>query len=325
MRSSISSSEARRPRRAWAHLGFGVWVAAALAVAAALVAPPEARRMDILTHARPPDAGYYLAHDRGGHVDHHVLYHGIDRVAIDRLAAADVLFLGNSRLMFALDRGVLRTFFAAHERDYYVLGFGHEEQDAFPLEIMRRYDLRPDVVVVNADGFFAADRSAWAEEVADETRFDAWKQQFEAELSHRVRRVLHRLVPHYVDLRRGGREFVIYRSREDGTWFVASHFGEGTSFDWPPPDRHLPGARSLAAAEAFKAQLDARGARLVLCVIPAPDVSLHRARAMAAHLGVPLLVPQVAALRTIDGSHVSVESAERVAASLLQQLAPHLR
>ena len=174
MRSSTSSSSRRR-RRDLAHLALAAWVALALMVASSLFAPEGAASADIVAHAEPPPSGaYYLAHDRGGHIDHHVLYHGTDEGAAARLQAAEVLFLGNSRLMFALEPTTVRQFFAATRHPYYVLGFGHEEQDDFPLEIIRRRDLRPSLVVINADHFFAAERSEWAAKVIDETDFDAW-------------------------------------------------------------------------------------------------------------------------------------------------------
>ena len=317
----------KTPRSRWdelAHLAFAFWVCAAVSAFAFLFTPAAAHQADIVTHRDPPDDGFYLAHDRGGHIDHHVIYHGIDRHVRERLREADVLFLGNSRLMFALDTATLGEFFAPFDLQYYVLGFGHEEQDDFPLQIMRDNDLRPSLVVVNADYFFAGRRSEWAARVLEESDFDAWKIQFEGEAAHRVRRALHRIVPHYVDLGHGLREVVLYRSREDGTWFVANEFAEGVSFPWPPEDRTLPGDAARESAAAFKRELEARGARLVLCVVPGPDVSLHRARAFAEQLSVPMIVPNPGDLRTIDNSHLSRDSARRVARDLLEQLRVHL-
>ena len=317
-----STSSSRRGRgRDLAHLAFGIAVAVVIGIAAALSAPERARQADIRTHQEPPRFGsFYLAHDRGGHIDHHVLFHGIDAVALEHLRAADVLFLGNSRLMFALEPHTMREFFSTTGRRYYVLGFGHEEQDDFPLEIIRAHELRPKLVVVNADHFFAAERSEWATKVIEETDFDAWKIRFEGEAAHQVRRVLHRVLPHYVDLRGGQREVVLYRSREDGTWFVANQFDDGVRFDWPPGDRETPGPDALAAAIAFKREVESRGARLVLCIVPGPGVSLHRARAIADHLSVPLIVPEAGNVHTIDHSHLSAGSAIAVASSLLEQL-----
>ena len=311
----------RRGRDAWAHLACGVITLAVLVVVSAATAPSAARQLDIVTHGVPPEAGtYYLAYDRGGQVDHHVLYHGTDAVAIERLKAAQVLFLGNSRLMFALDRGALRGFFDELGLTYYVLGFGHTEQDDFPARIIAKYDLRPTVVIVNADGFFWDGQSEWAARTIEESAFDAWKLQFESEAAHRLRRVIHRVVPQYADLVHGRPEVVLYRSRLDGTWFVANRFGEEFPFPWPSLDRNEPSARSLRSAEAFKRELASRGAELVLCLVPAPEASLHRARLLAAHLGVPLVAPQVDGLTTVDRSHLSAASSWRFQQVFLTEL-----
>lgn len=324
MRLFTFSSRRDQRRDLW-HLLFAAWVVLVLVGFAAVLAPRAASTADIIRHEDPaPWGSFYLAHDRGGHIDHHVLYHGIDRRARERLREADLLFLGNSRLMFALEFRIMRALMPPGTVDYYALGFGHEEQDDFPLAIIRRFDVRPKLVVVNADQFFASESSEWAERVVEESDFDAWKVQVEGEIAHSVRRRLHRVVPHYVDLRRGEREVVLYRSRDDGTWFVANDFGPGASFAWPPDDQRQPTAEALRHAADFKHDLEARGARLVLCLVPAPAASLHRARVLADHLGVPLLVPDATELRTIDGSHLSYDSAARVAASLVAQLRPLL-
>lgn len=319
-----SSSRDDRRQPLW-HLAFAIWATLAMVAFAALLRPAAASRADIVTHQDPaPWGAFYLAHDRGGHIDHHVLYHGTDAAALERLRAADVVFLGNSRLMFALESRIMRPLFAPTGREYYVLGFGHEEQDEFPLQVIREHGLRPSLVVINADQFFVSRQSEWAARVVADGPFDAWKAEWEGEVAHRVRRLLHRVVPHYVDLQRGQREVVLYRSRDDGTWFVANDFGRGVHFAWPPEDTLTPTPDELRSAERFKRELDARGARLVLCVVPAPGVSLHHARALAAHLSVPLIVPDASAVRTIDNSHLSYASAARVAASLLAQLEPYL-
>ena len=99
-------------------------------------------RVKNITRAERPSDDYYLAHDHGGHVDHHVLYFGTDAVALDHLKRADVLLLGNSRLMFAARPRVLDAFFAARGLRYYVLGFGFREADRFPLAVIEKFDLQ---------------------------------------------------------------------------------------------------------------------------------------------------------------------------------------
>ena len=211
---------------------------------------------------RPPDDDHYLANDVGGQVDHHVLWFGIDAEVVRRLKAAQVLFVGNSRLMFGLRPALLRPFFADRGVRYYVMGFGYREADRFPLEMIRRFDLRPRLVVVNADGFFGGGLSPWADLVNRDTPFAARKLQLEAEAAHEARRVVHQLVPNWfrlfglpgLGLRR---HFIAYRSRSDGTWTI-SPWAEGTAgFVDPEPAGPQLGRGEVAAAQAFKAELDA--------------------------------------------------------------------
>ena len=280
--------------------------------------------MDIASADVPASAGTtFLAHDRGGHLDHHVLYHGLDRRARRRLAEADVLFLGNSRLMFALDGRALRATFVPMGLTYYVLGFGHDEAHAFPSALIDRYDLRPKVVVVNLDNFFTIDSSAWAERVLEDGWFDAIKLRFEGATAHLVRRHLHRVVPHWPDLIAAKREFVIHRSALDGTWAIGTRFETGGPLPLAPePDGIRVPPRVIARALAFKADLDRRGSRLVFCLVPSPDSSRARAFALGAAVGVPVVAPVPDDPQTIDGSHLTEESAETFSNKLLSELAP---
>jgi hypothetical protein len=280
--------------------------------------------MDVAMAQVPASDGTtYLAHDRGGHLDHHVLYHGLDRRARRRLAEADVLFLGNSRLMFALDDRALRTTFIPMGLRYYVLGFGHDEAHGFPQALIDRHDLRPKVVVVNVDNFFTIESSPWAKRVLDDQWFDAMKLRFEGATAHVVRRHLHRVVPHWPDLLGAKREFVIHRSAVDGTWAVGTRFDTTGPLPLAPEPETIQLPRPVVErAHAFKADLDRRGSRLIFCLVPSPDSSRARAFALGAALGVPVVAPVPEDPQTIDGSHLTEESAAAFSNQLLSQLAP---
>jgi hypothetical protein len=285
------------------------------------------RPMDIAA-AEPPAVrdSYYLASDKGGHVDHHVLYHGTDAGVVEYLRTSDVLLLGSSRLLFALTRQDLRSFFPRHGLTYYMLAFGHREHDAFPRAIIERFDLRPKLVIVNADGFFAGDQSPWAERVVSDSRFDALKLWFEAEAAHAVRRRLHDWWPHLPDVLRGEREFIAYRSRIDGTWIVATSFaGLGAPMVPPSSDPVVRNPKRLVTAREFKAEVEARGGRLVLCQVPAPGISRASAEWLASELGVPLVAPRLDDLSTVDGSHLTRDSAARFARAFFDELEPVVR
>lgn len=312
----------RLARRAIAAGLFAFFACVALGWAGWKLTSLRRYQLDIATAEAPGD--HILAHDRGGHVDHHVLLHGMDAETIDNLRQADVLLMGNSRLMFALKGDSLRQYFLARGLRPFALGFGHQEQHAFPLAVMRKHGLRPKVVIVNVDNFFGGVTSPWGERVLGDSRFDAWKTELEANASHGVRRVLHRVVPHAPDLWEGEREFVIYRSQEDGSWFIATEFGHGSRLMGFYKGRDVVRPHNITLARAFKDAVEAQGARLVFVLMPGRDVSLTHAQMMADLLGVPLVAPEVEGLRTMDGSHLTEESAAKYAPIFFQHLDPVL-
>jgi hypothetical protein len=301
-------------------LTFGAW----------LVVPGFAgRARNISVAQRPPDSAYYLAHDRGGHLDHHVLYHGTDPVAIENLKKADILFVGTSRMMFALRSRVLAPWAQAYGLDYYALGFGFREGDTWALDLIKKYDLRPRLVVVNVDGFFGRPLSTWAERVKQDSEFSARKRFWEGELGHETRRYVHRVIPNWIDLygRPGfpfGNEFIAYRSRRDGIWAISP---------WPKPT--MPayaedfgavevGPRIGDPAKAFKAEMDRRGSRTILTYVPTPDDAGGNPVALGRLLGVPVVGMDVDGLTSHDGSHLSEESAVFWSRRLIQDLTPYL-
>lgn len=311
---------------------FGlVFAALATLTSAAWMTMPglDRRIKHIVLAERPPGLDYYLAHDRGGHLDHHVLYHGTDPVAMSHLKDADILFVGTSRMMFAIRSRILTPWAIAHGVDYYALGFGHRDGDQWVLDVIRKHDLRPRLVVVNVDGFFGNDRSPWADRVRKDSAFGAYKAQLEGELGHEARRAIHQIIPNWLDLygRPGfafGREFIAYRSRENGTWAISP---------WPQPSMEAPaqdygtgpvGNRVAEAARAFKSELDRRGAHMVLTYVPTPQDEGGNPVAIGALLGVPVVGMNVDGLTSHDGSHLSEESAVFWSRRLVQDLRPHL-
>jgi hypothetical protein len=315
-----------RDRRARAAIALGLVTFAICAVAgwgAWKLTALRRHTLDVATAAEPP-SDHFLAHDRGGHVDHHMLLYGIDEEMLDNLKQADVLLVGNSRLMFALRGPALRQYFVTRGLRPFALGFGHEEQHRFPLEVMRRHGLRPKVVIANVDNFFGGITSSWGQRVLRDTTFEAWKVRGEANVSHLVRRTLHRVVPHVPDLWDGEREFVIYRSERDGAWFIATRFGRGSRLQEFYRGHDIVRPHNLELALAFKEAVEASGARLVFTLVPGRDVSLTHAQMLADMVGVPLVAPEVPDLRTMDGSHLTDESAARYASVFFQHLDPVL-
>lgn len=308
---------------------------AALAVASIavreLVPTLQGRVQTIAQAERPPGGDYYLASDIAATVDHHVFYFGLDPVVQEQLRRADVLFLGNSRLMFALRPSVLRPFFEARGLRHYVMALGYREGDAFPFTILREFNLRPRLVIVNADGFFDAEFSSWADVVQRDTPFAARKFRWESEAAHEIRRVVHQVVPNWFRLlglpglssRRG---MIVYRSRHDGTTEL-SPWPDGVEVIGAPDLAGAPlGRGEHAAATNFKAELDLRGSALVLTFVPTPEPMAGGGPArFAALLGVPLVAPPIVGATSYDHSHLTQGSAHDWSRAFVAALDPVLR
>jgi hypothetical protein len=266
--------------------------------------------------SQPPSPAWYLAYFNGD-VEHFSVYDNLDGAA-EALNRADVLFLGNSRMQYAFrNRDVLRRFFYSRGLTYFVLAFGYEEGGIFPEAIIRKFNLHPKWVIVNADPFFGLPLTAVSSRAMSFGYLEAWKSRFEAVSSLAVQRSIHRIFPYFAlsqwDVHP---QWIYYRAKSDGTLRLGAWRGTpgaivpGNGAAGPPPS---PG--QVKEAEGFKKELEARGAQLVLTWIP--PSSGDTARYLASALQVPLVAPEETGLATIDGSHLDEESCTRFSTSFL--------
>lgn len=147
MRSSIFNFDKLSPRLNRRHAdciaGFAIAFFASVTLGLLLV-----WHTALFAYAHPlkpylSDGQWYLAWERRiGHRDHEVLFYGIGE-SIDHAKRADILFLGNSRTQFGFSSEVLTEFFASRGLRFFNLSFGHGEMDAFPLLLIKKFDLRP--------------------------------------------------------------------------------------------------------------------------------------------------------------------------------------
>ena len=238
-----------------------------------------------------------------------------------RLKDAEVLILGNSRSLFAFPEPECCRFFEQHGLTFFHLGFPLDGQ-VWAEHMIEQFDLHPRLVIVNADGFFTHRASAMAVRAANSTRFDARKNYAESVLAFHVRQQLHRAIPHVKTMFFSRESFVIYRSTENGTWRIAA--GQSDQARSIPPSDHggtveIPPEVRQSARE-FRDRLQARGAELVLTYVPSPDGNRHQAEQLAAELDLPLIAPLPDGLRTVDGSHLDADSADRFATAVFEQL-----
>ncbi len=264
---------------------------------------------------RPSGSDIYLASNA-----HEILYYGMNKTK-DAFKEADIIFFGSSRPMVAFTRDVIQEFFEKRNLRYYSLCFSGGTDD-FAETIIRSFDLKPKIAIVNADEFFTGENTLMAQRVIDGNYFDAIKAVWDRRSAHFVRHLLHHLVPHL-----SGRDFpgkpnwMIYRSRNDGTWFFAGYKGMRPK---PViyPVRHtlsIPEAH-FQAAERFKDLMEQQNIRLILTYIPNANSDRWRAVEMAERLGVPLISPDIPSLMTYDRSHLDKPSVNIFTKAFLQEL-----
>lgn len=260
-----------------------------------------------------------------GDYEHPAYALGLEPAATSALGRAQVVLLGNSRAQFAFSTQALSRRFADRGVAAYRLGFGYGEGSPFALEVMARAGARPRLVVVNADPFFTDKLSLPAARLRDEP----WRALVAA-LRLKAALDLRAAICGRVTLPRlcAGTRSAVHRVRADGAWAWQDSFrtrGRATAIDATPGPRLDLAPLAAERARAFLAELDLPPRCLVLTAVPNSEVdAAHAATDLAATLGARLALPRLSGLRTIDGSHLDAESAERWSRALLDALEPGL-
>lgn len=337
MRSYISNSKPSRRRGYGAAACLFAGTFLALAAAGYLLSPSLGP--DHAWLGGMPEPGDYVVDELDSdHFDiYDDLYYGLGR-SVDNARKADVLLLGNSRTLFAFREDSVEAFCRQTGLRVFNLCFPANDGMVMAYEAILRNDLRPAFVVVNENQFFTLARSPYGADTAQVGRAGAWMRVWEHRLSWEVRRQLHRLFPRFGfgDIY-SARPNVTYQSTGDGC-LVYENFSVGRQSYAIQAEKgasDLP-EDELRLARKFKESLEERGTRLVLTDIPydmesyvrarklsdslgalilAPEnlKPFHKAVKLARELKVPLVEPPLEGLRTLDGSHLTGDSARKFA------------
>jgi hypothetical protein len=246
----------------------------------------------------------YCSDSGFGGYEHGAIYYGLEPGIVGNLRAADVLFLGSSRTQVGFSSDIVDQFFETRGVKYFNMGFNFGEADVFAQKIITRHDLKPAVVVVNADYFFTNSASSVAKELIGNTGqveleyfLKGWVQNSHQEICSQNKLGIGAYIC--------GRKPALYRSRSNGRVYFAN---------WPremkinSPEVKNPGRkimrRLINNAADFKKFLDKRNICLVITVVPSVAVSPILGRKIAAALGVPFILPEVKNLTYLDGNHL---------------------
>jgi len=246
---------------------------------------------------------------------------------IDNALEADVLVVGNSKVLLGFHDGVLDRLRARTGLRFYNLGFGDSETEVLPLAIIERHDLRPKVVLANADVFFTGRARPFARQIISESRWTATKHDLEVRASVPIRFHLGRVIPHRdlgvsetADWGVKHTEGARHRNERTGAWFMtATTFpNRKVPIEFAPRAPTVVAPTRIDAARRFKATLERRGIALLLIVIP--PANLEIAHQIANAIDVSLIYTKVEGLTGIDGAHLNHRSAIRWGDALATRL-----
>ncbi|HUL64252.1 MAG TPA: hypothetical protein VLW55_06520 [Burkholderiaceae bacterium] len=251
-----------------------------------------------------------------GDYDHGAFWFGLEPEASRAAAEANVLFIGNSRLQFALSTPQTTEWFTRNAISFYLLGFSHSETVAYMAPVLRKIDPRASVYVIHVDRFFDSRISPPTAQLQQERDIGARYRE------KQVWQSLHKPVCGALPLLCGN-QLGIYRTRANGTWRTAGarpqakapvSDGAPTNVDrWP---------EYVSIAKKFVGELRTRRQCVLLTLVPTVDTKRAEAQEIANALGLPLIAPQVDGLKTFDGSHLEPASAARWSAAFLEAAGP---
>jgi hypothetical protein len=255
------------------------------------------------------DAFFVTSHSH--ELSHLVLYHDIGE-SIANARQADILFFGNSRQQTGLREAVIVAEARKLGLRAFTIATGHADKTRFALELIRKHDLRPRVVVASGGPFvFTEGVSGWAQAVMNMSAWDARKEWWERSVAWSTARLIHRYLPKldFFDQRLTSR-WIHYRSEETGWWRNVRE--PGGRFPVKMKAERGNYRNTLQLATELKQEMEARGALLVLTMVPYGSTRSGHLPYLGQELGVPVVTPSFAGMETADGSHLNRRSALKI-------------
>jgi hypothetical protein len=266
-------------------------------------------------------AGRYLGYCNGasyGDYDHGAVWFGLQPDVREKAAAAQVLFLGSSRMQFAFSTIVIDKWFEAHEASHYLLGFSHTENASFAAPLLAKLQPRARAYVINVDRFFSDEETGPGSEILHKPDILAHYRA-----KHRWQQLHRAICGRLPSL--CGTEFAYYRNAATGHWVVrGGSWSNAAPVAEAPPSGEDRWPHYVDVARGFIDALPVPRDCVILTVVPYPATKLAEARAIAAGVGMPLVTVEVDDLWTFDGSHLDKPSTERWSRAFLQVAGPTL-
>jgi hypothetical protein len=258
-----------------------------------------------------------------GDYEHAAFWFDLEPGINDFAKAADVLFLGNSRVQMGFSTAAAAEAISALNARYYLLGFTWENH-IFEEKLLNKLDPQARVYVINLDTFFAQSPSLPTKALmtdpdarTDNARKHRWQ-------------IIHNPLCRMLSAACGD-EFVVFRSRNTGVWQWDWPHGSAKPATYAKPvtydesiDRNVVDQETVAGQD-FLLRLPVRRECVIPTLVPTPGTRIEQAGAIARALKIVLVAPKVEGLATFDGSHLDRPSAERWSRAFFQEAGARIR
>lgn len=243
----------------------------------------------------------------GNSLSQATLYHGIG-ASIEHAKAADILFIGNSRLQSGLRHHFADRAKAAGLKAFSI-GAGHSEGTSFGLDIIQKHQLKPKILVVMGGPYlYWGTLSKVAQEAEAMTWWTAYKRYWEEQFFWLFQRKIHASIPKLSLLQQGlTYQIINYRSIETG-WWKAVHEPYH-----PFPIRKGRELKDysfvIPQIDEIMAEMSKQDTLVILSCVPYNRTLTGHFKPILERYDIPLLLPSFKGLKTNDGSHLHPKSA----------------
>lgn len=265
--------------------------------------------------------------------EHGAFFWNLEPEAVKSLQAARVIFLGNSRTQHAFSAMATRQYFEERGVPYYIAGFSYGENMVFAQRLIEKYKLHPDAIVINSDDSFFSSipKPIPATFLGSQTETLYWKTYYNYLLKatfSRIARPLCMQLPFVC----AQKVQSLWRRRQTGDWdwqdsFVEknySHLPITPSMQEPAPNVQAMQAIESAAGMFLETMHLPRNC-IILTAIPTSRLAAEPvAEQVGGRFHLPVIVPHLDNLSTIDYDHLDASSAERWAGTFLHMATPTL-
>jgi hypothetical protein len=274
-----------------------------------------------------PATGYtsdrYLSNCGTGYGDyeHGAFWFDLEPTAEISAASADVLFLGDSRMVIGFSTAATTKWFSSASASFYLLGFYAFENSIFERALLRKLNPRAKVYVIPIGDFFQPFEAPIAKNIMhDGAARNLYNVKRNLQFAHKAICIK---LPTIC-----GNGFAVFRSRQTGMWYMETSTFKGrerqVSYD---PQAHEGEINDAAAiGRIFLSELPVKTECVILTVVPTVGTKLSIANAIASGLGKTLVIPQhLDDLQTLDGIHLDQASAERWSDAFFKTAGPQIR